>query len=87
MVRGPRRVTATVETTAASPDAAVVEVIGVRKRFGATLAVDGVDLALRCGEVFGLVGTNGGVELTLTSKDSLRGFIGNSFEVISRRPR
>ena len=34
-----------------------------------------------------LVGTNGGVELTLTSKDSLRGFIGNSFEVISRRPR
>jgi simple sugar transport system ATP-binding protein len=65
MVRGPRRVTATVETTAASPDAAVVEVIGVRKRFGATLAVDGVDLALRCGEVFGLVGTNGAGKSTL----------------------
>ena len=34
-----------------------------------------------------LVGANGGIELTLTSQDSLPAFIGNSFEVISRRPR
>ena len=34
-----------------------------------------------------LVGTNGGVELTLGSHDSLPRFLGNSFEVISRRPR
>ena len=34
-----------------------------------------------------LIGSNGGVELTLTSRDSLPGFLGNSFEVISRRPR
>ena len=34
-----------------------------------------------------LVGTNGGVELTLTSHDSLPRFLSNSFEVISRRPR
>ena len=34
-----------------------------------------------------LVGTNGGIELTLTSQDSLPRFLGNSFEVISRRPR
>ena len=34
-----------------------------------------------------LVGVNGGVELTLTSQDSLPRFLGNSFEVISRRPR
>jgi hypothetical protein len=34
-----------------------------------------------------LVGANGGIELTLTSQDSLRTFLGNSFEVISRRPR
>jgi hypothetical protein len=34
-----------------------------------------------------LVGTNGSVELTLTSHDSLPRFLGNSFEVISRRPR
>ena len=34
-----------------------------------------------------LVGTHGGVELTLTSQDSLPRFLGNSFEVISRRHR
>ena len=34
-----------------------------------------------------LVGANGGIELTLTSQDSLPRFLGNSFEVISRRPR
>jgi hypothetical protein len=34
-----------------------------------------------------LVGTNAGIELTLTSQDSLPAFLGNSFEVISRRPR
>ena len=34
-----------------------------------------------------LVGSNGGVELTLSSHDSLPRFLGNSFEVISRRPR
>jgi hypothetical protein len=34
-----------------------------------------------------LVATNGGVELTLTSQDSLPAFLGNSFEVISRRHR
>ena len=34
-----------------------------------------------------IVGGNGGVELTLTSRDSLPEFLGNSFEVISRRPR
>jgi hypothetical protein len=34
-----------------------------------------------------LVGSNGGIELTLTSQDSLPAFIGNSFDVISRRPR
>lgn len=34
-----------------------------------------------------LLGTNGVIELTLTSQDSLPAFLGNSFEVISRRPR
>jgi len=34
-----------------------------------------------------LVGSNGAIELTLTSQDSLPRFIGNSFEVISRRTR
>ena len=34
-----------------------------------------------------LVGDYAGLELTLTSQDSLPRFLGNSFEVISRRPR
>lgn len=34
-----------------------------------------------------LVGANDGIQLTLSSKDSLPGFLGNSFEIISRRPR
>jgi hypothetical protein len=33
-----------------------------------------------------LVGTNAGIELTLSSQDSLSRFLGNSFEVIARRP-
>jgi ribose transport system ATP-binding protein len=38
---------------------------GVRKAFGATIALDGVDLAVRPGEVCGLVGQNGAGKSTL----------------------
>ncbi|HEX2220223.1 MAG TPA: hypothetical protein VHG35_15575 [Gemmatimonadales bacterium] len=34
-----------------------------------------------------LVGTHAGIELTLSSQDSLPRFLGNSFEVIARRAR
>lgn len=45
-------------TTAATGDLAV-DVRGLRKRYGDVTAVDGIDLAVRHGEVFGLLGPNG----------------------------
>lgn len=37
----------------------VVEIAGLKKTFGATAALDGIDLAVREGEILGLLGPNG----------------------------
>jgi ABC-2 type transport system ATP-binding protein len=42
----------------------LIEARGLRKRYGRHLAVDGIDLAVRAGEVFGLLGPNGAGKTT-----------------------
>ncbi len=43
----------------------VIEALGVSKHYGALHAVDGVDLAVQRGEIFGLIGRNGAGKSTL----------------------
>jgi ABC-2 type transport system ATP-binding protein len=50
---------------APAPPGPAVEAIGLHKRFGAIHAVDGVDLALTPGRIYGLLGPNGSGKTTL----------------------
>ncbi|HQY46639.1 MAG TPA: ATP-binding cassette domain-containing protein, partial [Usitatibacteraceae bacterium] len=49
---------------AGAADGVVIEVKGLHRRFGDFRAVDGVDLTVRRGEIFGLLGANGAGKTT-----------------------
>ncbi len=51
----------------------VIEVSGIRKRYGSTLAVDGASFTVNEGEIFGLIGPNGaGKTTTMECIEGLR---------------
>jgi len=61
---------ATVARPAADP---IIDARRLTKRYGATLAVDGLDLAVAAGEIFGILGPNGaGKTTTLEMIEGLR---------------
>ena len=51
--------------SAMAAPAPAVEAVGLQKRFGAIHAVDGIDLALSPGRIYGLLGPNGSGKTTL----------------------
>lgn len=53
------------QTTPAALGAVVVEAAAITKRFGGAVAVDNVSIAVRSGEIYGLVGENGAGKSTL----------------------
>jgi ABC-2 type transport system ATP-binding protein len=52
---------------------AIIDVRGLVKRYGETTAVDGIDLSVQTGEIFGILGPNGaGKTTTLEMIEGLR---------------
>jgi ABC-2 type transport system ATP-binding protein len=66
----------------------VIEVTNLRKRYGSTLAVDGVSFAVERGEIFGILGPNGaGKTTTVECIAGLRVPDAGVIRVLGRQPR
>jgi len=52
------------ETPCASPQSAALLVHGLTKRYGSVVAVDGIDLSVPAGEIYGFLGVNGAGKTT-----------------------
>ena len=66
----------------------VIEVTNLRKRYGSTLAVDGVSFAVEPGEIFGILGPNGaGKTTTVECVAGLRTPDEGAIRVLGREPR
>ena len=65
----------------------VIEISGLVKRFGATTALDGLDLTVRRGEVHGFLGPNGaGKSTTIRVLLGLLRADGGTARLLRRRP-
>ena len=67
---------------------AAVQALGVRKRFGAVDALTGLDLEVRTGEIYGLLGPNGSGKTTFIR--CLAGMLrldAGTITVLGRTPR
>ncbi|GLZ33443.1 multidrug ABC transporter ATP-binding protein [Lentzea sp. NBRC 105346] len=67
---------------------AIIEVSGLRKRYGDKVAVDGVSFAVEAGEIFGILGPNGaGKTTTVECVAGLRSPDAGTITVAGRHPR
>jgi ABC-2 type transport system ATP-binding protein len=70
------------------PMAAIIEVTELRKRYGATVAVDGISLTVQAGEILGIVGPNGaGKTTTVECLEGLRRPDAGTVRVLGLDPR
>ena len=66
----------------------IIEVSELRKRYGATVAVDGISLSVQAGEILGIVGPNGaGKTTTVECLEGLRRPDGGEVRVLGLDPR
>ena len=73
---------------APTPRRPVIEVSGIRKAYGKTVAIDDISFAVMEGEIFGLIGPNGaGKTTTLESVEGLRAPDRGTITVLGLDPR